>query len=48
MIERMEELKHLDWRFFHFMEEVDGVFVMPEDLRERVPLQYSILARKPE
>ena len=48
VIEHLDELKHLDWRFFHFMEEVDGVFVLPDDLRDRVPLQYSILAKKPE
>jgi len=48
VIERMEEHRFLDWRFFHFMEEVDGAFVLPEDLRDRVPLQYSILTSKPE
>ena len=47
IVERMEELRHLDWAFFPFMEEVDGVFVMPEELRQRVPLQFSVRARKP-
>lgn len=46
VIQRLDEHKHLDWRFFHFMEETDEGFVLPEDLRDRVPLQYSILATK--
>jgi hypothetical protein len=47
-IEHMDELRHLDWRFFSWMEEADGAFVLPEEVRDRVPLQYSILAHKPE
>ena len=47
VIERMDELRHLDWRFFDFMEEGELGFVLPVELRDRVPLQYSILAHKP-
>lgn len=47
VIERLDEHQHLDWRFFHFVEETDEGFVLPEALRDRVPLQYSILATKP-
>ncbi|MGI9607093.1 MAG: class I SAM-dependent methyltransferase [Acidimicrobiales bacterium] len=46
-IERVEELQHLDWAFFNWMEESDGAWSLPADLHNRLPLQFSVTATKP-
>lgn len=46
-IERVEELQHLDWEFLPWFEEKDGVYVLPESQRNKMPMQFSIRAVKP-
>lgn len=49
VIDEFRELTHLDWKFFPFMETDDGErYVMPTAQRDLVPLQFSVLAHKPE
>ena len=49
VIDELREHTHLDWQFFPFMETEDGErYVMPEAQRALVPLQFSVLAHKPE
>lgn len=47
VIDRLDEHTHLDWRFFPWMEQEGERFVLPDDRRLLVPLQYSVLAHKP-
>lgn len=47
-LERVEEYKHLDWQFLPFMEkQEDETWVLPEAIRDNVPMQFSILSKKP-
>ena len=47
-LERVEEYQHLDWQFLPFMEETnEGTWVLPESVRDNVPMQFSVLAQKP-
>jgi len=46
-IERLDEHRHLDWRFFSFMTERDDMYFLPDDLADKIPLQFSVLATKP-
>ena len=47
-LERIEEYKHLDWQFLPFMEkQEDETWVLPEAIRDNVPMQFSILSKKP-
>lgn len=48
VLERFAEYQHLDWQFFTFMEQIeDEVWALPENVRDNVPTQFSILASKP-
>ena len=43
VIDELRELDHLDWPFFTHMESADGErYVLPDDQRDLVPLQFSI------
>ena len=48
VIDHLREYQHLDWRFFPWMEQDGERFVLPEDRRTHLPLQFSVLAHKPE
>ena len=48
VIEHLREYQHLDWRSFPWMEQDGERFVLPEDRRSHLPLQFSVLAHKPE
>jgi len=53
VIERTSEIRHLDWKAFPQMVHenegtVDERWVLPEDQRDLVPLNFSIRARKPQ
>lgn len=46
-IQRVEEYQHLDWQFLPFMEQIDDeTWVLPEAVRDNVPMQFSVLAEK--
>lgn len=48
VIDLFEEHRHLHWQGLHHMVETpDGVWVLPEHQRDRVPLMYSLRATKP-
>jgi SAM-dependent methyltransferase len=48
VINRLDEHRHLDWQFTRYMQKGDGDYwVMPDHLRDLLPLQFSILASKP-
>ena len=47
VIERLREHTHLDWPFFAWMEREGERFFLPASRRDLLPLQYSVLARKP-
>jgi len=48
VLEQFEEYQHLDWQFLSFMEKTDDdTWVLPQDVRDNVPMQFSILASKP-
>lgn len=48
VLDRFEEYQHLDWQFLPFMEKTsDESWVLPEAIRDTVPLQFSVLAHKP-
>ncbi len=45
---RVDEYQHLDWQFLSFMEKRDDEsWVLPEAVRDNVPMQFSVLASKP-
>ncbi len=47
-LERFEEYQHLDWQFLSSMTQTEeGTWVLPEEVRDNVPMQFSILASKP-
>lgn len=48
VVDHLREYQHLDWRFFPWMEQHGERFVLPEDRRGHLPLQFSVLAHKPE
>ena len=48
VIDHLREYQHLDWRFFPWMEQDGERFVLPADRRDHLPLQFSVLAHKPE
>ena len=48
VIDHLREYQHLDWRFFSWMEQDGERFVLPEGRRGHLPLQFSVLAHKPE
>lgn len=43
-----EEQRFLDWRFFAHQEERDGLFYMPSEQRDLVPMSYSMRAIRPQ
>lgn len=48
VLDRFEEYHHLDWPFLSFMERTeDDTWVLPEAVRDNVPMQFSVLAHKP-
>lgn len=48
VIERVDELTHLDFKYVEHMETFDtDYFRLPESQRDLVPTQFSVLARKP-
>ena len=48
VIDRVEEYKHLDWQFLSIMEKAkNDTWVLPESLRDNLPLQFTVLAHKP-
>lgn len=47
-LELFTEDQTLPWRWAGFMEEGPHGYVMPAELRDRVPLTYTIIARKPD
>jgi len=47
VIDHLREYQHLDWRFFSWMEQEGERYVLPAHLRDRLPLQFSVLAHKP-
>lgn len=46
-VTRLEEHRHLDWRFLRQQIEVGELFYMPDNQRDLVPWQYTIQASKP-
>ncbi len=48
VLDHLREHQHLDWRFFPWMEQDGERFVLPDSRRDHVPLQFSVLAHKPE
>lgn len=46
VIDRIDEYDSLEWQLVPMMKEIDGRFYLPEDLRDKIPLMYSIAAHK--
>ena len=46
-ITRLNEHRHLDWRFLRQQVEVDERFYLPDDQRDLIPWQYTMQATKP-
>lgn len=46
-IERLDEGTVLPWQFSPRMEQVDGGYAWPEPERQRIPVTFSVVARKP-
>ncbi len=47
VIEAFDEHRHLDWKFFPWMEAHGERFVLPGERSRHLPLQFSIRAKKP-
>ena len=46
--ERLDEYQHLDWQFLPCMKKTaDDTWVLPEEVRQNVAMQFSVLASKP-
>ena len=48
VLDRFDEYQHIDWQFLSCMQRTeDETWVLPKAVRDNVPLQFSVLARKP-
>lgn len=46
-VTRLEEHRHLDWKFLPQLVEVGERFYLPDDQRDLMPWQYTMQATKP-